>query len=143
MSVVVDTNLVVATIIPLPYSEASSEKMASWKQRGEKILAPVLWEYELITALHRSLSQGRLTSDQAHYALRQAIILNLESISPTENLHRSALAWAKHLGQSKAYDSQYLALAEQEGAELWTGDQRLANRANQLGIGWVHWVGEY
>ena len=49
----------------------------------------------------------------------------------------STLSWGKRLAQSKAYDSFYLALAERMGEDLWTGDRRLFNRAQQLGVGWV------
>ncbi len=142
MSVVVDANLVAAIILPLPYSEASGEKMAVWKQTGETILAPVLWEYELVTALRRAMLHGLLNPDQASGALHQVVILSVHSVPPSESLHQRALAWAEQLGQSRAYDSQYLALAEELGATLWTGDRRLANGASQLGIDWVRWVGE-
>lgn len=53
----------------------------------------------------------------------------------------SAFDWAEKLGQSKAYDSFYLALAETLRAPLWTADRRLANAARQIGISWVHAVG--
>lgn len=142
MSVVVDANLVAAIILPLPYSDVSRDKLASWKQSGERIIAPVLWEYELISVIRRAIFHGLLNDDQAYGALKRVVILNVESASPTESLHRRALTWAGRLSQSRAYDAQYLALAEQTGAEFWTGDQRLANSARQLGAAWVHWVGE-
>jgi hypothetical protein len=40
---------------------------------------------------------------------------------------------SNRLGQSKAYDGFYLALAEQSNAEFWTADQCLVNSARQLG----------
>jgi predicted nucleic acid-binding protein len=40
------------------------------------------------------------------------------------------------------YDAHYLPLAAQEGAKLWTADKRLANAAQQVGISWMHWIGE-
>jgi hypothetical protein len=49
---------------------------------------------------------------------------------------------SNRLGQSKAYDAFYLALAERLKAEFWTADQRLANGARQLGANWAHWIGE-
>jgi predicted nucleic acid-binding protein len=63
-------------------------------------------------------------------------------------LCESAFKWAERLGHSKAYDSFYLALAEWLSAErqvlveLWTADERLVNRARQVGAPWVRWVGE-
>jgi predicted nucleic acid-binding protein len=41
-----------------------------------------------------------------------------------------------------AYDSAYLALAEQEGCDLWTGDLSLY-RAVSKKLRWVRWIGDY
>jgi predicted nucleic acid-binding protein len=142
VSVVVDANLVVAIILPLPYSEPSQRKMTEWKEAGEAIFAPVLWEYELTSALRRAVVTGLLSSDQARSALSRIMILNVQSVPPTATLHQEALKWAERLGQARAYDSQYLAVAHELVAALWTGDRRLANAARQLGIGWVNWIGQ-
>jgi predicted nucleic acid-binding protein len=85
---------------------------------------------------------GLLDSRQVASTLRRIMLLNVYSIPPSDTLHRAALEWAERLGQARAYDAQYLALAEQSSAELWTADEKLYNRARQLGISWVHWVGE-
>ncbi len=37
----------------------------------------------------------------------------------------------------QAYDGFYLAVAERKGAELWTADEKLVNRAKQLNISWI------
>ena len=42
----------------------------------------------------------------------------VETIAPTPKLHRLALRLAERVGQSKAYDAQYLALARGERALL-------------------------
>ena len=142
MSLVVDANLIVAIALPLPFSDSSHKRLATWKQAGEPILAPVLWEYEVISALRKAIYYGWLTLEEAGIALRQIMDLNIQSVPPSKDLHWEALVWAKQLGQVRAYDAQYLALADQIGAEFWTADQRLASAAHQSDIGWVHWVGE-
>ncbi len=48
-----------------------------------------------------------------------------------------------HIGVNNctvAYDAQYLALAEQTGAEFWTADKRLADRARRRNARWVKWI---
>jgi len=75
-------------------------------------------------------------------SLDELLGMELEVVATTPKLHRRALEWAERLAQSRAYDAQYLALAEQHSAELWTGDKRLVNGAAALGVDWVHWVGE-
>ena len=140
--IVVDSNLVTAVILPLPYSEAARRMIASWKGAGDAIVGPVLWEYELTTVLRRALVHGLMTGEQLASAIRLVAILNIQSVLPSESLHQSALNWAERLGQNKAYDAPYMALAEQLNAEFWTGDRRLADGAHSLGVSWVHWVGE-
>ena len=140
MTLVIDANLISAIAIPLTYSDTAKQKMAQWKQAGEVILAPVLWEYEVTCSLRRAMAYGWLDSKEAASALHRIMLLNVKSIPPTEALHWEALKWAERLGQARAYDSQYLALAEQTNVELWTADERLRNRARQLGVSWVRWI---
>ena len=142
MRIVVDANLLAALILPLPYSEPARRKMTAWKNSGDEIFAPVLWEYELTSALRKAVSNGFLNAGESADILRQILILNVQSVAPSEALHLSSLKWAERLKQSKAYDAQYMALARDYKAPFWTGDHRLANSAHQLGYSWVHWVGE-
>lgn len=58
----------------------------------------------------------------------------------TPDLQRVAALALAH--QVNAYDSSYLALAEQEGCELWTGDLTLY-RAVGKKLRWVRWIGDY
>lgn len=67
---------------------------------------------------------------------------NVQLFAPSTKLHLSALNWAHKINQSKAYDAQYLALAEQEDAHFWSADKRLVNGAQQTGIDWIHWIAE-
>jgi predicted nucleic acid-binding protein len=142
VSVVVDANLLLAIVIPLPFSEAAREKIIGWKADGEGLLAPQLWEYEVTSALRRAVFHGLLESDRAVWALNRILLLNVESIPPSTSLHQASLSWAERLDQSRAYDAQYLALAAQSRLDFWTADQRLVNAAQRAGAQWVHWVGE-
>lgn len=75
-------------------------------------------------------------------AVKDLFRLGIEILPSDLELCQLALSWAGRLGQSRAYDSYYLALAERLGTELWTGDQRLVNAARQLGLSWVHGLNE-
>jgi predicted nucleic acid-binding protein len=63
--------------------------------------------------------------------------IRIKPIAPISSLHTRALWWASRLGHSKAYDAQYLALAEQMKCPLVTADQRLVRAARALGAEWV------
>jgi predicted nucleic acid-binding protein len=56
-------------------------------------------------------------------------------------LHQRALDLAERFSLPVAYDTHYLALAEQLGAEFWTADRKLV-RAVQSALPWVRPVGE-
>lgn len=142
MSAVVDANLIAALVLPLPYSDQATQRIVAWKRAGLELLAPILLEYEIAAILRRAVVAQWLTTDLAAEAIGRVLTLNIRCLAPTAHLHEQALHWADRLGHSKAYDAHYLALAEQEGIELWTADRRLANGARQAGAHWVHWIGE-
>jgi predicted nucleic acid-binding protein len=142
MSLVIDANLLAAVVLPLPYSEQATWRIMAWKRAGVELLAPLLLEYEIAAILRRAVVAQWLTTDLAVEAIDRVLTLRIRCLPPALHLHERALHWAERLGHSKAYDAHYLALAEQERAELWTADRRLANGAQQAGADWVHWIGE-
>lgn len=142
MSAVVDANLIAALVLPLPYSDQVTKRMLAWTEAGGELLAPVLLEYEVVAILRKAVVAEWLTGDLALETMGEILALGIRCMPPTATLHEQALRWADRLGQSKAYDAHYLALAEQEGLEFWTADRRLANGAQQAGAEWVHWIGE-
>jgi predicted nucleic acid-binding protein len=142
MSVVVDANLVVSMALPLPYSDQAKGKFLEWKHAGESLLAPVLYEYEIASAIRKFVAAGAIDGRYAQVALGEILALNIQTFPPSLPLHRSALAWAARLNQINAYDAQYLALAESMRLVLWTADRRLANCLAQIGIDWVRCIAE-
>jgi predicted nucleic acid-binding protein len=142
MRVIVDANLVAALVLPLSYSEQASNKVADWKRAGVELHAPMLLEYELASILRKAVVVGLMTTEAAIGAMHGFSALTVHLWSPTAALHEGALRWAERLGQSKAYDAHYLALAEQMACELWTADRRLAHGVQQAGSDWACWIGE-
>lgn len=78
-------------------------------------------EYELANLLRRMVVGRVLTAEAGCVTLRQLLALSIHRVPPTPDLHERALLWAARLGQSKAYDAHYLALAEQLGIEILDG----------------------
>jgi predicted nucleic acid-binding protein len=142
MSVAVDANLIASLVLPLPYSERATAKLTAWKREGTELLAPSLLEYEVSTVLRKAIVLDLLVAGDAREAIHAILDLHIQCLPPTRELHERALHWAERLGHSKTYDAHYLAVAEQQQADLWTADRRLVNAAHQLQAHWVHWIGE-
>ncbi len=138
---VIDANLLLALMLPLPYSDEAERQIRSWRKEGRVLIAPALIAYEVASGLRRAVSAGWVSTSEASELLRQLSQLRIEEYSPDLELSESALRWAERLGQSKAYDGQYLALAERFIAELWTSDKRLFERIRQVGGIKVCWIG--
>ncbi|GBC91999.1 tRNA(fMet)-specific endonuclease VapC [bacterium HR15] len=104
------------------------------------LAAPFLLKYEVNNALRTAVVRGRIDAENAHAALRlllQAPLLYYES----DELAEQALTLSLRYGRS-AYDSTYLALAQQLGVWCFTGDRRLYNALGTQ-LPWLRWVGDY
>ena len=139
-AVVIDANLTVALLTQLPYSERTVQLVREWRMQRVSLYAPILWEYELATALRKMVAAATLNLQQADVLLGRLQAIGVKRIAPDLALHQQALRWAGRLGQYAAYDAQYLALAERLGAEFWTADKSMIERARQEGVDWVRGV---
>ena len=140
--IVLDAGVVVPLILPHPLGGAVEQRMRHWKREYYRLVSPCFMPVEVVSALRQAVYAGKFDSRQALEAVEIVMSLGIEWMTPGGDGLQSALRWAERLGQSKAYDAQYVALAEQLGAELWSADQRLINALKEQGITWAHWVGE-
>jgi predicted nucleic acid-binding protein len=140
--IIVDANLVVATAVPMVFTDQATQLLNQWKSELVPLSAPTLFEYEVVTALRKAIVLKMISRSEAFYALDTILALGIELVVPDRLMDEAALAFAERIGQSKAYNGQYLALAARENAAFWTADRRLAAAAQQAGLSWVHWVGE-
>lgn len=134
---VIDAGVVLALALPLPFSDQATARVRALRQAKEELFAPALLEYEVCSALRRAVTRGIMDEQAAADALDLLHEIHIRPITPASSLHMRALSWAARLGHSKAYDAQYVALAEEMGCELLTTDLRLARSAQALGATWV------
>lgn len=142
MTIVVDDNIIAALVLPVPYSSQALRVVTAWHEAGDRLIAPILFEYEIATVVRRAAVLGHLTVSQVSAVLQRLLNFNVITIAPDKALHLEAIQLAGRIGHGKAYDAQYLALAAREDAPFWTADRRLATAGRQAGLTWIHWIGE-
>ncbi len=144
--VVVDTSLAIKWVLVEADSALAWTLLDSWLDQGYDIIAPSLFVSEVTNVLYKKVRKGLVTLAYATQSLEQIMLtgpaLDLSS-DPKINLalSRRALELANQLGLPATYDAHYLALAEREGCELWTADERLWNSV-KAHVPWVRWLGE-
>lgn len=141
-AVVIDAGMGIFQVIADPFSERVDALWSDWIREGIIVCSPTLWRNETTSVLHKVFMQHLISEEKAVEALEVLSGLGVELHDADAETSRQAFTWATRLGQYQAYDGFYLALAEKLNAPFWTTDQRLVNRAHQLGITWVKWIGE-
>ena len=142
LTVVIDANVALGSALPLPYSPDADRRMDEWRDVGAAMAAPVLWSYEVLTGLRRAAWERLVGDEELEAAFDLLEALELELFFPSAGLNRAALERAGRLGQNKAHDGHYLAVAEHQGAQFWTAGRRLAHALSERGVSWAHWLGE-
>ncbi len=139
--IVIDAGIALYRVTPTPFTEQATHVWAQWQEDDAEIYAPTLWRYEVTSILHKLFHLGQLTEAEAVTALEKVLAFGVQTIDMGDDLCSQSFGWATRLGTAAAYDAFYLTLAERLGAELWTGDKRLANNAHSKGVAWIHWIG--
>jgi predicted nucleic acid-binding protein len=137
-AVVIDAGIGFRLVAPHHQQENLHDQIDTAYRNRVSLYAPTLWRYELASIFTKAVHFKQLTVAEARSALQLSLELRVELVQPTAPLALLAFDWTRRLQCAAAYDSFYLALAEQMGCELWTVDRRLANAANRP---WVRFVG--
>jgi len=125
--IVVDTNVLAYFMIRGEYSEAVDRLYAE----DSEWIAPRLWLDEFLNVLATTERTEKLSSAEADAILSDAVELMTDSSYDVPAYQ--ILSTARRTGCS-AYDSQYLALAQDLGLQLYTFDKRLIERSGGLAM---------
>jgi predicted nucleic acid-binding protein len=139
-AIAIDANVAVRAV--LDEEESAVRAFAAWARAETDLLAPDLWLPEAVSAVRRTLAGGHLPASAAAALIDSLFDLPVRTIPTDRSLARAALEWAERLGQSRAYDALYLAVAERHEAPLVTADERLLARCGQLGLDFVEGLPE-
>jgi predicted nucleic acid-binding protein len=140
--IVVDASVAIWTLLPAMAPIDTVSRLVTWRQADAELHAPSLWLAECASAIRWYVHTGMITPNEGLTAIDDLIALDVDITPMTHSHYRTAYAWAERLGQSRAYDGFYLALAEELGAPFFTGDRHLTNGAQHLGLSWVQWIGD-
>ena len=136
-AVCVDASLVVRLYLPDERSAAVNTLFSRWIQDNVSLIGPPLLYAETPSILRQAVFLGLFDPELGQLAFEGLCNLDIAVVS-TNDLHVRAWELAREHGQRRIYDSMYLAVAQAEGCDLWTGDARLANAVD---LPWVKGVG--
>jgi predicted nucleic acid-binding protein len=122
------------------HAAAANELLLDWEHEAVDVYVPNHFQSEIVSAFLRAHRRGRIRTDEAQEAIRDLLALPF-IICDIASIAERAFSIAQQHYQ-RAYDCLYVALAERQEGELWTGDQRLYN-ALHLHYAYVRWIADY
>ena len=133
-----DASIVISMFSPDESTEAATRLWQRCSALGTEAVAPPILVPEVTSVLRQHVYQGRLSPDQGESAFRIFCEMPI-TIVQDPNLHEFAWQLARRFNRPRAYDAFYVAVAQMENCDLWTGDRRLVN---SFRLPWVRWVSE-
>ncbi|HEY7020328.1 MAG TPA: type II toxin-antitoxin system VapC family toxin [Ktedonobacterales bacterium] len=121
-----DASLVLHLLLPDERDLQTEALWQNWSTTGVRVIGPMLLYAEVTSVLRLRVATGRLTADEGEAAFTAFNALGIAKVD-RDDLHIRAWRLAQQFQTRRAYDMMYLALAQLEDLELWTGDERLVN----------------
>ena len=137
--VVVDVSFALKWVVTEPFTPEAVAFLEDWREQGVELISPVLFAYEATNALYRKRPTANVSAWLSANLNDLLAVVRLRTV--TEAMLNRGAEIAEILRRPAAYDSQYAALAEAEGCEFWTADERFWNAAGRR-FPWVRWIGE-
>jgi predicted nucleic acid-binding protein len=133
LAVCLDASTVITWLVPQSASRAVADGMRAIVFSNEQLIAPPLLFSESTSVLSQLVYRSVVTADEARDALLDLLALPLHIVSRNV-VYETALELAHRLGQAKAYDTQYMAVAYLESATVITSGSGMHNNCLRLGI---------
>jgi predicted nucleic acid-binding protein len=142
MTVVIDANILIAfALADEPLYAQANQILSAWHTTQEYLAAPRLFRSEITAVVRKTVYQQRLTAEQGRVMLSQLLVYPVE-FHEDDELLKEAYELVTRFNRPRAYDAQYMALAERLDCEFWTADERLVNSTQQQ-FGHIRWLGNW
>jgi predicted nucleic acid-binding protein len=123
MRLVLDSNVALKLVLPEPDVDLVLRLLDDSYAGIHELLAPSFFPVEVAHALTRAERQGRIAENDS-WRLWQIVMGDCPRLFDTTSLMQRAIEISSNAGIG-VYDCVYVALAEQEGCDLVTADEKL------------------
>lgn len=138
---ILDSSILLASVlVDEPLTKEAKAALAVWESATVRFSAPMLFRFEIAAVLRRAVYQRRIDAEQGRGLLRDLLAYPADFVDD-DALLISAYDIATRLNLPRAYDSQYLALAERLDCDFWTADEVLYNTIHSR-FGHIRWLGQ-
>jgi len=142
MTIVLDANILIAFgLSDEPLHTQANQILSAWQKSETSLVAPRLFRSEITAVMRKVVFQGRITHEQGRKLLAQLLAYPVE-LHEDDALLKTAYELAETFNRPRAYDAQYLALAQRLSYEFWTADERMFN-AIQNEFPNIRWLGDW
>jgi predicted nucleic acid-binding protein len=142
MKLVLDTSILIAfSLTDEPLNKHAEQFLNTVIYDGTLLVAPRLLRSEVVATIRKAVYQQRITYLRGHEVLQELLAYPV-TFYEDDALLESAYKLAEQFNRPRAYDTQYLALAERLGCDVWTADERLFN-AVQGKFPNIYWLGNW
>jgi predicted nucleic acid-binding protein len=123
------------------HSAQAQALLANSLRRSYRLVGPPLLIAEATNAIYQRFRRGDVGESQVDAAVESLWDQEIHILNPADLTER-AYRFVRRHRLANVYDSHYVVLAQELGAEFWTGDQRMFNSLHTVAP-WVRWLGDY
>ena len=140
MQRVVDASVAAKWFLPEPHKNKAEKLLRDFLADKVDLIAPDLIVAEVGNVLwHRSILRGDISANQASESFAYFLAIPL-TLQPSSTIAVAAFKLAAET-RHRIYDMLYVALAQQNGCEFVTADEKLVNKLGGT-FPFIRWVGD-
>lgn len=140
--VIIDSGILIASsLVDEPLSNIAQGFLLNQTQQEMQFNAPQLLRAELVAVLRKAVFQKRIAHEEGRTLVTKLLRYPIQ-YHEDDTLLIQAYEIARRFNLPRAYDSQYLALAERLNCEFWTADETLYNSISAR-FSHIRWLGNF